>query len=537
MKTEHAPARTTASTQAATATAGRPRPAPGQAPADLFAQLLQSGLEDAAVSDTALTANGAAADDSAAGAETAASAEAADQTAEIRLTEDDPLAPLLALITPPSHTTVEVADPGLGRGHRPDTDPAATRTLPAHASGDAQPLSWHMATPGLPGSALLEPGTAAAIPQAIDHLDAALAKAATLPTNAPGDGQPRAWHMATPGQPGSALPEPRSAAAAPATENLSPDLTTTEPAVGIGASTTQLADATAAESTPAAAASTPEPGRAPDAPASGLTPPDPERRHRSQTGPHWSRLDADARGGNGQGLTAPSTADVVDTLTRSWHMATPGQPGSAIADLVASATPWGAAVSAMARGGDNSPGTDAGGTGTDGGAAALTDATPSATVNDTTAPADSSGFAMSLGEALGDAYESLGAQVSLWAAAQTKRASVRLDVGGSDALEVDVSLDGGKAQLNFRTDDAQVRDAIKAQAPTVLADLLARAGIALDSVSVGGQGAGQAGGQAADGRPGPWVPLRASADTGPAILPPTRPTPTRNGRLGLDVYA
>lgn len=137
---------------------------------------------------------------------------------------------------------------------------------------------------------------------------------------------------------------------------------------------------------------------------------------------------------------------------------------------------------ASSHGASSDSGSDAGGTGV----AATTDNGTSPT--DSTQPQDAPSFADSLGQAMGDALESLGAQVSMWASQNTKRAAMRLDAGLSQALDVDVTLKDGQAHIHFRTDDAQAREAIRTQAQTVLADLLARNGMDLGSVSVGAQG-------------------------------------------------
>ncbi|MDV7398932.1 flagellar hook-length control protein FliK, partial [Arthrospira platensis SPKY1] len=99
-----------------------------------------------------------------------------------------------------------------------------------------------------------------------------------------------------------------------------------------------------------------------------------------------------------------------------------------------------------------------------------------------------------------NAFQELGDQVSLWAAGQTRKASLHLEAGLREALEVDVSLNGDKAQLVFRTDDAQARDAIKAHAYQILSEMLSQAGIGLDSLSVGGRDAGQRGEPGQEGR-------------------------------------
>lgn len=147
-------------------------------------------------------------------------------------------------------------------------------------------------------------------------------------------------------------------------------------------------------------------------------------------------------------------------------------------------------------------------------------------------------FAAVLGEALGpaldEAFEHLGAQVSLWAAGNAKKASLRLEAGLRQALDVDVSLQGDKAHLAFRTDDAQVRETLRLQAQEVLADMLARAGIALEGFSVGSQGRdGRGSAQEGSHRP--------ASQTGAAEGEATRPVPpgliAKVAGAGLSVYA
>lgn len=145
-------------------------------------------------------------------------------------------------------------------------------------------------------------------------------------------------------------------------------------------------------------------------------------------------------------------------------------------------------------------------------------------------------FASLLGDAMGggmdDAFRELGDQVSLWAAGQTRKASLRLEAGLREALEVDVSLNGDKAQLAFRTDDAQARDAIRTHAYQILNEMLSQAGLGLDSLSVGGRDAGQSGESAqewrqhADGR-------RKAPDE--VAAEPARGLGSRRG-AGLSVY-
>ncbi|TSE36222.1 flagellar hook-length control protein FliK [Tepidimonas charontis] len=145
-------------------------------------------------------------------------------------------------------------------------------------------------------------------------------------------------------------------------------------------------------------------------------------------------------------------------------------------------------------------------------------------------------FGLHLGEALQGAFENIGTQVSLWAAGRTQRASFELRDGLDAPLTVDLQLSDGVAQLQFRTDDAVLRQLIQAQAPTALADALARAGVALGQVDVGARG--QGGGPSADGSD-----ERAGSRARIALTSPTSAAPSGARALApragtsLDVYA
>lgn len=160
---------------------------------------------------------------------------------------------------------------------------------------------------------------------------------------------------------------------------------------------------------------------------------------------------------------------------------------------------------------------------------------PGASRHTQDAPAGRS-FAAVLGQTLGhamdDAFEQLGTQVSLWAAGNAKKASLRLEAGLREALDVEVSLQGDKAHLAFRTDDAQVRDALRAQAQEVLAQMLARTGIALEGLSVGSQDR--------DHAQQPGTGGRSPRNSNPDPESPAAPAAVPLGRItgaGLSVYA
>lgn len=524
MKTPHAttPATAHAASSAAASTA---RTARGGQAQDLFAQLLQSGLDLAGEEPTANALQAATTGAARPDAETAEEPPA-DLT---NGAATDPLAPWLAWIGLPAVAQAgglpaQAAAAALARAV-PATDSAATTGQPGQGLGlglgrsDAQglpPGAWPATGPLVDSADTAPPDTTGAAWAPVSGATSLLPPSAN--TAEPGAGKDAAGTTATdPLAQAVRDPNPWTAARDSATAK--------ETAVA-----TANAEASPAVADAQATATPPRPGA--ETLASDPATPRPTPGRAEVQGAHWSRaLDAAPE------LSPPSTQMLADAVAKAWHMSQPGQPGSAVPDTLTAAPTWGAAVSGLASGtGDTAAHADADTSsepGGAGGAALLGSESADRLGAQPSAEADS--FAMSLGEAMGDAYESLGAQVSLWAAANTKRASVRLDVGAAEALEVDVALDAGKAQLNFRTDDPQVREAIKAQAPAVLSELLARAGIALDSLSVGSQASGQSGGQHPDGQRGPWMALRPTADAAP--LSPVRTPPTARGPQGLDVYA
>lgn len=97
------------------------------------------------------------------------------------------------------------------------------------------------------------------------------------------------------------------------------------------------------------------------------------------------------------------------------------------------------------------------------------------------ASASSSGFAA----------EAQGAnQVSLWVSQNVQSAELKLDAQGADPVEVSISLSGGEAQVQFRSDVAETRDMLS----RAVADLdrsLQREGLVLSGVSVGTSAQGQ----------------------------------------------
>ena len=91
--------------------------------------------------------------------------------------------------------------------------------------------------------------------------------------------------------------------------------------------------------------------------------------------------------------------------------------------------------------------------------------------------------------------------VSYWVTQGVQNAELTLEGFGSDPVEVSISLNGDQAQIDFRTDQAEVRQALEAAAAE-LRDLLLGEGLQLAGVSVGASGGRGAQGDAQQSNPG-----------------------------------
>lgn len=208
-----------------------------------------------------------------------------------------------------------------------------------------------------------------------------------------------------------------------------------------------------------------------------------------------------------QNLPGPDVTQglAADPMRSAWHAGSTGQPGGLLAERLGepdamdlhALNPAGAERSGEQREGGQGQGQRGEGARVmlESAGQVRSAATDGATIRS---------FATALGDAMGggmdQAFEQLGNQISLWAAGQTRKASLMLQAGLREAMEVDVSLVGDKAELAFRTDDVQVREALRAHAHTLLADMLSRAGLGLESLSVGGRDAGESGQPSGDRR-------------------------------------
>jgi hypothetical protein len=209
--------------------------------------------------------------------------------------------------------------------------------------------------------------------------------------------------------------------------------------------------------------------------------------------------------------TMPLSVPTGDEAARlgAWHMAQPGQPGSALASGTLKgertapeeeSTVGGAFASAVIDA-KTTPSANAGASGgghnplMSGDSAPLEGPPPSAD-SSTAAP---EAFAQSLGQAMGDAFEQMGAQVGYWAARGVQRATLQVQAGLGERIDVDVSLRNGEARLEFWADNPLTRTAIAEHAPGALAEMLARQGIGLGGLSVSTQQRQGRGDEAAHG--------------------------------------
>lgn len=135
------------------------------------------------------------------------------------------------------------------------------------------------------------------------------------------------------------------------------------------------------------------------------------------------------------------------------------------------------------------------------GFAALLNTSPPAADSPASQPASSA-----MAQALGDGFNQLGVQVSLWASQNLRRASLSLQGADGQPIEVDVTLKDGQASLAFRTDDSAARAALQNFGQQALSQMLEQYGLDLSALSVDTrasdgtrQGAGQ--GQAPASQP------------------------------------
>jgi flagellar hook-length control protein FliK len=79
--------------------------------------------------------------------------------------------------------------------------------------------------------------------------------------------------------------------------------------------------------------------------------------------------------------------------------------------------------------------------------------------------------------------------VSYWASQGVQNASLQLDGFGDEPVEVRISVNGDMAQVDFRTNQPEVRQVIEGAA-SLLKDMLSSQGMQLAGMSIGTSGRG-----------------------------------------------
>lgn len=108
--------------------------------------------------------------------------------------------------------------------------------------------------------------------------------------------------------------------------------------------------------------------------------------------------------------------------------------------------------------------------------------------------------------------------VSYWVSQGVKNAALKLDGFGEHPLEVNISMQGGEARIDFRTDQPEIRQILEG-AMKDLKDLLKSEGVVLSGVSVGSSGQNGAGSQDGRDRPGARQGTVATTKTSAADSP------------------
>lgn len=102
-------------------------------------------------------------------------------------------------------------------------------------------------------------------------------------------------------------------------------------------------------------------------------------------------------------------------------------------------------------------------------------------------------------------------QVSYWITGRVQNAELRLDVFGRQPVDVSISMHGSEAQVEFRTDQPEIRQVLEG-AVAHLKDLLKEEGLSLAGVFVGSSGQQRQGGQGPSGDPREAGPRQAPVE-------------------------
>jgi flagellar hook-length control protein FliK len=123
-------------------------------------------------------------------------------------------------------------------------------------------------------------------------------------------------------------------------------------------------------------------------------------------------------------------------------------------------------------------------------------------------------------------------QVTYWVSQGVQNAQLKLDGFGAEPVEVNISLKGQEAQIDFRTDQPELRQMLEG-ALTQLKEALAREGLVLSGVSVGASGREGGGAQERRQPPDARQTTVATQEAGSTVdLQRTTPTAGR----ALDVF-
>jgi len=134
------------------------------------------------------------------------------------------------------------------------------------------------------------------------------------------------------------------------------------------------------------------------------------------------------------------------------------------------------------------------------------------------------------------------AQLNHWSTQQLRHAHLRLGDGGLDSLDIRLSMQGQDLSVDFRSDNADIRQSLAQQASQSLTALLERSGIALADVSVGSQQQRQPGGQSGGQQQATPTALSGRgaigrADAADASAGPMAPAAVRpDGSRPLDLF-
>lgn len=127
-------------------------------------------------------------------------------------------------------------------------------------------------------------------------------------------------------------------------------------------------------------------------------------------------------------------------------------------------------------------------------------------------------------------------EIGHWGTGALRHASLRVGEDAATAIDIQLKVQGQQVDVNFTTDNAETRDALREQATTALSELLQQSGLGLGGVSVGGQG--QSRDPSREQAPGPsTVQLGQARRAGQEAEGAAPARPRTDGNRPLDVFA